>query len=66
MIHETLFQLLQSTIEQLLPSDNGTDEGYELSSVLNKSLGPLNCVVVDCLESNRQKSVSLREIDLIC
>ncbi|XP_052817808.1 DNA repair-scaffolding protein-like [Mya arenaria] len=37
--------LLQSTIESLLPADEEDDEGYELSSVLHRALGPLPCHV---------------------
>ncbi|KAH3776775.1 DNA repair-scaffolding protein-like [Dreissena polymorpha] len=53
--------LLQRTIEKLLPAEEGDEEGYELSSVLNKSVGPLHCMV-----SNKTSDlVTLREIDML-
>ena len=54
------FQLLQTTIEKLLPSTEEHDDGYELSSVLNKHVGPIDCIV-----TNRQKTVTLKEIKLL-
>ena len=55
-----IFQLLQPTIESLLPADDGDDEGYELSSVLNKSVGTLQCIVT----GNSEKMASLQQINI--
>ena len=55
-----IFQLLQPTIESLLPADDGDDEGYELSSVLNKSVGSLQCLVT----GNSEKMASLQLINI--
>jgi len=52
--------LLQPTIESLLPADDGDDEGYELSSVLNKSVGTLQCIVT----GNSEKMASLQQINI--
>ena len=55
-------QLLQSTIESLLPKDEEDEDGYELSSVLNKTIGPLNCLVV---EKGQNWAYFLKEIELL-
>ena len=60
-----MFQLLQSTIERLLPGNEGDEEGYELSYVLNKPVGPLNCIVTDTPETSENKQLTLREIELL-
>ncbi|XP_053401284.1 DNA repair-scaffolding protein-like [Mercenaria mercenaria] len=53
--------LLQMTIENLLPADEMDEEGYELSSVLSKKIGPLKCVVL----SSNSDTFILKEIDLL-
>ncbi|XP_068084192.1 DNA repair-scaffolding protein-like [Anabrus simplex] len=39
-------KLQQSSISSLLPSTQNDGKGYEMSSVLNKDVGPLHCVVL--------------------
>ncbi|KAL8590235.1 hypothetical protein ACOMHN_006352 [Nucella lapillus] len=48
----TLFmcQLQQSTIEELLP-DEEEEEGYEVDCVLNKAVGPVNCILTSTTPS---------------
>lgn len=58
---QNCFQLLQPTIERLLPADEGDDEGYELSSVLNKTIGPLECIVT----AVQDRHVNLQQIQLL-
>lgn len=52
---------MQATIESLLPADEEDEEGYELSSVLNKPLGPIQCIVT----AVQDKQVSLQQIHLL-
>ncbi|KAL4234463.1 hypothetical protein ACF0H5_006109 [Mactra antiquata] len=53
--------LEQSTIKNLLPDDKEDEDGYELSCVLYKYVGPLYCSVI----STSQHSILLREITLL-
>ena len=55
------FQLIQGTIENLLPADEVDEDGYELSSVLSKKIGPLTCVVLSC----NSDTFKLQEIQLL-
>ncbi|XP_061196756.1 DNA repair-scaffolding protein-like [Saccostrea echinata] len=57
-------ELHQSSIEKILPDSDEADEGYDISSVLGRHVGPLNCVV---LESNQGKAtfeMTVKEINL--
>lgn len=51
-------ELLQSSIEELLPNTSQTQEGYDMACVLGQKLGPLTCVVLKCKPSE----VVLKEV----
>ncbi|CAC5397794.1 SPIDR [Mytilus coruscus] len=38
--------LLEETIQSLLPEDENDEEGYDIGSVLNSTVGPITCVVM--------------------
>ncbi|CAG2206366.1 SPIDR [Mytilus edulis] len=44
--HRIKIDLLEDTIQLLLPEDENDDEGYDISSVLNSDVGPVTCVVM--------------------
>lgn len=41
-------ELLQTSIEEILPDTSQAHEGYDMACVLGKKLGPLTCVVLKC------------------
>ncbi|CAH1779759.1 unnamed protein product [Owenia fusiformis] len=56
-------QLLQSTIENLLPTDSADEEGYDLDCVLKRPIGPISCITKETLHEIRP-CLSLEEICL--
>ncbi|XP_046577443.1 DNA repair-scaffolding protein-like [Haliotis rubra] len=54
--------LQQTTIEKLLPAEEQTDEGCDVDSVLNKEVGPLNCVVKSVTTDMDKTEFFLQEI----
>nr|XP_011417581.2 DNA repair-scaffolding protein isoform X1 [Crassostrea gigas]XP_011417582.2 DNA repair-scaffolding protein isoform X1 [Crassostrea gigas] len=53
-------ELLQSSIEELLPDASQTQEGYDMACVLGQKMGPLTCVVLKCKPSE----VVLKEVSV--
>ncbi|VDI32281.1 Hypothetical predicted protein [Mytilus galloprovincialis] len=50
--------LLEDTIQSLLPEDENDEEGYDISSVLNSTVGPVTCVVM----KKNNNDIFLKEI----
>lgn len=53
-------ELLQCSIEELLPDASQTQEGYDMACVLGQKMGPLTCVVLKCKPSE----VVLKEVSV--
>lgn len=64
-----LCKLLEKTIASLLPRPPDVNfEGYDVSSILNKSLSPTLCVVVDVIKQTKGDGwkVFLKEVEPLC
>ncbi|KAL5021308.1 hypothetical protein ScPMuIL_000463 [Solemya velum] len=57
--------LLESTIQGLLPIGEQTNEGYELSSIINKRLVPLDCLLLSKTSKHGQNLLFLKQITLL-
>ncbi|XP_067651336.1 DNA repair-scaffolding protein-like [Haliotis asinina] len=54
--------LQKTTIEKLLPAEEQRDEGCDVDCVLNKEVGPLNCIVKSVKTNADKAEVFLQEI----
>ncbi|XP_062621469.1 DNA repair-scaffolding protein-like [Saccostrea cucullata] len=57
-------ELLQSSIEKILPDSDEAEEGYDISSVLGRHVGPLNCVVLASSQGKATFEMTVKEINL--
>ncbi|XP_064639833.1 DNA repair-scaffolding protein-like [Lineus longissimus] len=64
-LYKIKIQLLQSSIEMLLPEE-ADEEGYDIQCVLDKEIGPINCITTSVLRNKllKKKVIHLTEIEL--
>lgn len=53
--------LQQSTIQRILPEE-ADEEGYDVDIVLNKKLGPLNCILTSSVQLSDSVQMTAREL----
>ncbi|XP_048761991.2 DNA repair-scaffolding protein-like isoform X2 [Ostrea edulis] len=57
-------ELLQTSIERILPESTEAEEGYDIACVLEKTVGPLNCVVLQSHHRDLDCQMALKEVSV--